>query len=99
MEILLMEDKKEYPEDASAEDMPTAFNQPQLEPAETPDIFLTRVSESLLTSPDVDADLARIVSHHLLTAATNANAVDNAKAAIDAIAATRAAQIEEQNDG
>lgn len=66
---------------------------------ETPEAFLTGVSADLKTLNDVDADLATILSDHLLTVTPHANVVVNAKAAILALAAKRAALAEEQIDG
>lgn len=85
--------------DAASLGMPTELGQPEVEPVETPDVFLAGVSEYLKASADVDADLASIISDHLLTATPHADAVANAKAAIVAIAAKRAASDEEQSDG
>lgn len=92
------EDKTEAPDDVIALDMEAAVDHPEVEPAETPDVFLAGVCESLKVSADVDADLASILSDHLLTVTPQADAVANAKAAIVAIAAKRAAPADEQVD-
>lgn len=66
---------------------------------DTPGVFLAALSETLMTLPDVDVELAGILSDHLLKVTPHANAVANSKAAIIALAAKRAAQGEEQADG
>ena len=63
-----------------------------------PDAFLVGVSKALEASADVDAELASILSEHLLTVAPHANVVANAKAAILALAAKRAAPAEGKPD-
>ncbi|MEI4263745.1 hypothetical protein [Roseovarius sp. D0-M9] len=93
------EEETGAPRDAAALRMPTELGQPEVEPVETPDVFLAGVSEALKASANVDADLATILSDHLLNAKPHADAVANAKAAIVAIAAKRAAPDEEQSDG
>ena len=65
----------------------------------TPEAFLTGVSAVLKASGDVDVDLAAILSDHLLTVTPNANVIVNAKAAILALAAKRAAPAEKEVDG
>lgn len=85
--------------DAPALDMLAALDTPEVEPAETPEAFLAGLSMALKMSVDVDADLASILSDHLLTATPRANVVDNAKAAIVALAAKRSTPAEEQDDG
>ena len=72
---------------------------PQVEQAETPDVFLATLSDVLKASDNVDVDLAGILSDHLLTVTPHANAVVAAKAAIAALAARRAAPVKEQADG
>ncbi|MGA0613153.1 hypothetical protein [Paracoccus sp. KR1-242] len=79
--------------------MLAALALPEVEPAETPNAFLAVVSKTLRETVDVDADLASILSDHLLTATPHANAVTNAKAAIVALAAKRAVSAEEQPNG
>ena len=68
------------------------------EVVEAPAAFLIGVSATLKAPDDVDADLAAILTDHVLTVTPHANAVANAKAAITALAAKRAAA-EEQADG
>lgn len=92
-------DETEAPVDPVALDMPAALAVPDFEPAETPDAFLLAVSKTLQVSVDVDADLASILSDHLLTVTPHANAVVNAKAAIVALAVKRAAPAEGQANG
>lgn len=83
------------PGDAVAPSILAALALPDVEPAVTPDAFLAVVSKTLKASVDVDSDLASILSDQLLTATPHANAVANAKAAIVALAAKRAAPAEE----
>ncbi len=87
------------PEDAVAVDMLAVLAAPEEDLLETPEAFLTGVSTALKASNDVDTDLAAILSDHLLTVAPHANVIVNAKAAILALAAKRAAPAEEQADG
>lgn len=84
--------------DMTALDLPTELGQPKVKPVETPEVFLAGVSKDLKASADVDADLACIISDHLLTATPDVDAVANAKAAIVSIASKRAAPDEEQSD-
>lgn len=84
--------------DTTALGMPTEIGQPEVEPVETPEVFLAGVSKDLKASADVDADLARIISGHLLTSTPHADAVANAKAAIVSLASKRAAPDEKQSD-
>lgn len=93
------QDETGAPEEAATPDMLAALAAPQVEQAETPEVFLATLSETLKASDDVDVDLAGILSDHLLTVTPHANAVANAKAAIAALAARRAAPVEEQADG
>lgn len=86
-------------DETAAQGDAAALATPQVEPAETPDAFLAGVSKALKASADVDADLASILSDQLLTVTPHANAVANAKAAIVALAAKRAALAEGQADG
>jgi VIT1/CCC1 family predicted Fe2+/Mn2+ transporter len=87
----------EAPDDAVALD--STIVQEEVGPAETPDVFLAGVAEALKACADMDADLASILSDHLLTETPNSNAVANAKAAIVALAVKRAAPAEVQTDG
>lgn len=80
-------------------DMLEALAASQVEQVDTPEVFLATLSETIKTSEDVDVDLVGILSDHLLTVTPHANAVANAKAAIAAIAAKRAALAEEHADG
>lgn len=57
----------------------------------TPTTFLTNLSEALKGTDGVDADLAGILTDHLLMVAPHANAAANAKAAIVELAGHRAA--------
>lgn len=93
------QDETEAPEEGAALDMLTALAAPQLEQADTPEVFLANLSEALKASDDVDVDLAGILSDHLLTVTPHANAVANAKVAIVALSAKRGAPVEEQADG
>ncbi len=86
-------------EEAATLDMLSALAAPQVELADTPGVFLATLSETLKASEDADVELAAILSDHLLTVTPHANAVANAKAAITAIAAKRAAPVGEQGDG
>ncbi|MBY6117200.1 hypothetical protein KUW09_23590 [Mameliella alba] len=92
------QEKTGSPEDAAALSVSIKVDQPKVEPVEAPDAFLSGLSEDLKASDDVDADLARILSDHILTPTPQADAVANAKAAIIAVAAKRASPAEEQND-
>jgi len=93
------QDETGAPEEAATPDMLAALAAPQVEQADTPEVFLATLSETLKASDDVDVDLAGILSDHLLTVTPHANAVANVKAAIVALAAKRAAPVEEQADG
>mgnify|MGYP001347515653 FL=1 len=93
------EDEKAAPEDAVALDINAALAAPEVIVADTPEAFLTGVAAALKASDDVDADLAAILSDHLLTVTPHDNVIANAKAAILLLAAERAAPAEEQTDG
>ena len=93
------EDEKAAPEDAVALDIIAALAVPEVIAADTPEAFLTGVAAALKASDDVDADLAAILSDHLLTVTPNDNVIANAKAAILLLAAERAAPAGEQTDG
>lgn len=86
----------EISEDAATLDVPAPLDQTEVKPVETPGAFLTGVSIVLKASDGIDADLAAIISDHLLTPTPHANAVANAKAAIVTLASKRAAPTEEQ---
>ncbi len=92
------QDEMGAPEEAATPEMLAALAAPKVEQADTPEKFLTTLSETLKTSDDVDADLAGILSDHLLTVTPHANAVADAKAAIVALAAKRAVPVDEQAD-
>ena len=92
------QDEVEAAEEAASPEMLAALPAPQVEQADTPERFLSTLSETLKTWDDVDIDLAGILSDHLLTVMPHANAVANAKAAISALAAKRAGPVEEQAD-
>jgi hypothetical protein len=87
------------PEDAVALETMAALAAPAVDVVETPEAFLTGVAAALKASDDVDADLAAILSDHLLTVTPNDNVIANAKAAILTLAAERAAPAEQQADG
>lgn len=96
---LVEEDERAAPADAVAPDVIAALAAPEADDVETPEAFLTGVSFALKASDDVDADLAAILSDHLLTVTPHDNVIANAKTAILALAAERAAPDEEQADG
>lgn len=87
------------PEEAVALDMIAALAAPETDVLETPEVFLTGVAAALKASDDVDADLAAILTDHLLTVTPHDNVIANAKAAILTLAAERAAPAEEQTNG
>lgn len=87
------------PEIAVALDMMAALAAPEADVVETPEAFLTGVAAALKASDDVDAELAAILSDHLLTITPHDNVIANTKAAILTLAAERAAPTEEQADG
>lgn len=62
----------------------------EAKPLETPDAFLTALGESLKAKEGVDADLATILTTHILKAAPAQNCVAQAKDAIEKLAAERA---------
>jgi len=92
-------DETGAPEKAAILDMLAALATPQVENVDTPGDFLATLSASLKALEGVDVDIAGILSDHLLTVAPDPNAVSNAKAAIVAIAAKRAALGQEEVDG
>ncbi len=91
----MVEEETAAQDDAAALDMLTAIDITEVEPSETPDAFLASVFKTLKASADVDADLASILSEHLLTITPHASLVANARDAIIALAAKRAAPAEE----
>lgn len=62
----------------------------EAEPAESPEVFLTTLGESLTQREGVDADLADILKTHILKAVPAQNAVAQAKDAILKLAGQRA---------
>jgi hypothetical protein len=96
---LVNENETAAPEDAVALGMLKPLAAPEVDLVETPEAILTGVSAVLKAADDVDADLAAILSDHLLTVTPHANVIVNAKAAILALAAKRAAPGEEQGNG
>lgn len=62
----------------------------QARPMETPDAFLKSLGENLKAKDGVDADLAGILTTHILKIAPEQNAVAQAKDAIVRLASDRA---------
>ncbi|QDH74283.1 hypothetical protein [Brevundimonas sp. M20] len=62
----------------------------QEEPPETPDAFLKNVGTRLAKRDAVDSDLAAILAEHILASDVADDAVAQAKAAVVALAKTRA---------
>lgn len=62
----------------------------EAEPAESPEVFLTTLGESLKQRESLDAGLAEILKAHILKAAPAQNAVAQAKDDILKLAAERA---------
>lgn len=93
------EDEAATHAEAVALDMPAAAAAAEQDLVETPEAFLTGVSSALKASDEVDADLAAILSDHLLTVIPDANVISNARAAILVLAAKRAGPVEEQAHG
>ncbi|MEC5325491.1 hypothetical protein [Aurantimonas sp. A3-2-R12] len=96
---MMGQDETAAPEEAAALDMLAALAAPQAENADTPEVFLANLSETLKASHGVDTDLAAALTDHLLTVTPHANAVANAKSAIVAIASKRAAPVGENANG
>ena len=65
----------------------------------TPAAFLAELGQALTTREGEDAELARIVAEHILTAAPAEDCVDRAMTAIRALAASRASPPKEDADG
>lgn len=84
------EDEAAAPAEDVAPDLLAAAAAAERDLVETPEAFLTGVSDALKASDEVDADLAAILSDHLLTVAPHANVIAYAKAAILALASKRA---------
>ena len=93
------EDETEEPDNVAGLVMLVALSNPGFAPVETPEAFLASVCKALKVSDNVDAGLADILSDHLLTVTPHANAVSNARVAIVALAARRAAAGKEQAYG
>lgn len=93
------EDETAAPEDAVALEMLAAPAAPEEDLVETPETFLSGISAALNASDEVDAELAAILSDHLLTVTPHPNVIANAKAAILTLAVSRAAPTEEQAHG
>lgn len=66
---------------------------------ETPAAFLADLGKALKARQEMDADLASIVSQHILTATPAEDCVEQAMMAITALAATRATPAKENVDG
>lgn len=62
----------------------------QEEPQETPDAFLKNVATKLAKRDGVDGDLAAILAEHILASDVGDDALMQAKAAVVALAKTRA---------
>lgn len=62
----------------------------EAEPADSPEVFLTTLGESLKQRESLDAGLAEILNVHILKAVPAQNAVAQAKDAILKLAAERA---------
>jgi len=67
--------------------------------AESPAAFLDELRKSLNSNEAMDAELAKIVSQHILTAAPAEDCVEQAMMAITELAATRATSPKETSDG
>jgi len=66
---------------------------------ESPAAFLVGLGKALKASQEMDADLASIVSQHILTATPAEDCMEQAMIAIIALAATRATPAKENADG
>lgn len=66
---------------------------------ETPTAFLARLGTALKTREGVDADLAEVVSEHLLTVSPTKDCVEQALAAITRLASERTSPPKESADG
>ena len=67
--------------------------------AESPAAFLDELGKFLNSNEAMDAELAKIVSQHILTAAPAKDCVEQAMTAITELAATRATGPKENSDG
>jgi len=97
--LVAEEENVDANKEAEVLDTIEASEAPEIDVAETPAAFLTGVTTTLKASENIDSDLAEILSDHLLNVSPHADAVANAKAAITALAANRAAPAEEKADG
>ena len=95
----MAQDETAEQDDAATEEILSAEVSLQAEKADTAEVFLTNLSETLKASDGVDADLAAILTNHLLTITPQANAVADARSAIVAIALKRAAPSQENAGG
>jgi len=66
---------------------------------QTPAAFLATLGQELTTREGEDAELARIVAEHILSAAPAGDCVEQAMAAIKTLAGSRATPPEEEADG
>ncbi len=64
--------------------------------ADTLATFLAELGKALIVNEGMDADLASILSRHLLNAAPTEDCVEQAMMAINVLAANRAAPAKEQ---
>ncbi len=90
-----MDEDEAAPGEAAALDSLEAVAVVKENLVQEPEAFLTGVSAALIAMDDVDGELAALLSDHLLTATPHANVIANAKAAILALAAKRAASAKE----
>ena len=65
----------------------------------SPAAFLEELKKSLNSDETIDAELAKIVSQHILSAAPAKDCVEQAMLAITELAATRATSPMENSDG
>ncbi|WP_312530980.1 hypothetical protein [Paracoccus sp. (in: a-proteobacteria)] len=93
------EDEVAATAEAVALDLLEAVAAEEQDLVETPETFLTGISAALKASGEIDADLAAILSDHLLTVTPDANVIANARTAILLLAAKRAAPAEEHANG
>ncbi len=92
-------DEMAAPEEAAPLDTPAKLAVPEAEKEDAPEVFLASLSEKLKASDEVDADLATILTDHLLTITPHANAVANAKSAIIELASKRGAPAGDNSNG
>ena len=70
-----------------------------VEAEDTPEVFLANLSDELKASEGIDADLAVILTDHLLTVTPHAKAVANARSAIIELASKRMVPAKEKANG